>query len=310
MSYEKIERPKADKKKIHSKNEFELCYLRHQYLRRSDFNPTDADMRPYYPIAEKVARSTYYVYNNLLQMVGMNVEDLININKVHLVSFLSLFVLDKLPHKKQEFIEIFQNRNQEDPELKNFIDKNKANFTMFLKQRMEDLVRVCRQKARNIKGLSAEEFNIYCGEKKPPTRHYALVKDPHRYGYKKIDIAVFKSIKKKAKIHHEATVFFFNNLWYVAVPVARKSLTILDFDGAGLNPHNNFHHLEPDTILENAQESKEEEFTWNHRQIMFHRRSKTQKIKLLRKWIAKNKKNRQYKEEVQIARNLIRSLVG
>jgi hypothetical protein len=300
----KIERPAAEKRKIHSKNEFELCYMRHQYLRRVNYNPTEADMAPYMQIVSHQARNTFYTYKNLFKLVGFDVEDLVNIARIHLVSFLGLYKLDKMPHKYIDFLEVHLRKKGRDANEDDVENKDRANLTMFMKQRMEDVVRVCRQKARNIKGLPVEEFYVFYGPKKPPKDLRELLEDHERFGYRKLDLGSFKSIKKKMKIKENYEPFKFAGYWYVAVPLEKRNLTLLDFSGAGLDPYDSIHNKNPEELL--FDKLREEEF--DEKKANFEAQSDKRKENIVRHFIRKNKGNPLFKEEISIAKKFLKDL--
>ncbi|MCX9024587.1 MAG: hypothetical protein OIN85_00660 [Candidatus Methanoperedens sp.] len=298
-----ITRPKADTKKIHSRNEFELCYLRHQYFRKTNHNPTKEEMEPYKFIARHMAGNTFYMYKSLFFLVGLDLDDLISIAQIHLVSFLGLFSLDKLPHKYEEFVAIYHKNNGYDPNEHAVLNKNKANCTLFMKQRMEDVVRVCRQKARNIKGTATEEFFFYYGTKRPPSILRDLLENHEKIGYKKLDTAVYKSIKKKAHAE-DGPVFKFNDHYYVAVPVEHKQIRLSDLSSMGMDPYDNMHNMSPEEVYF----SMEDEVKWDEKREEFDRKSKRSKSMIFKRFIEANKNDPKLKEEVQTARKLLKSM--
>jgi len=303
MRRKKVERPKAAKEKIHCKDEFELCYLRHQYFRRVNYNPTAKEMEPFKKIASHFAKNTYFTYKNLFSVIGFEAEDLINIANVHLVSFLGLFSLESTPDKYQDFVRGFENAQEKPPEEDDILNKNKANFSLFLKQRMEDVVRVCRQKAKNIKGLPAEEFYYYFGSKAPPKIRRELLKNHEKYGYRKLDNATYKSIKKKATSEN-GNVFIFNDTYYVAVPIDKKILNEEDLNGAGMNPRDNIHNMTPEEAYFNLEDTE----IWSQRQEEFDNTEISKKVKMISRFIKKNRNKKELKEEVTLAKKLLREL--
>jgi hypothetical protein len=321
MSNTSVERPPAPEKKIKTSDNFELCFLRHQYFRRVNYNPTEEEMKPYMGIVVNLTKNTFFTYVNLFKAVGMYHDDVVNIGRVHLVSFLGLYALDKMKDKRKEWMTKFQIDNDKEPEQKDFDQKNKANFTMFFKQRMEDLVRVCRQKVRNIKGQSTEEFAVFCGKNRLPRNPKRLLKEYEEYGYKKIDFSVFKSIRKKADVEHDATAFQFGGVWYVAIALEQKALEIEDLITSDSNPYENRHNMQPDELYLtvpindpdwNSKKGKhvvtKEERESEDLKRLFNRKSNYRKKVVLRKFIANNKNKAQYKEEIVTAKKLLRSL--
>lgn len=301
MSPRYVSRPRAAKRKIHSKNEFELCYLRHKYFRRVKYNPTQEDMKPFMGIVTHLAKNTFFRYQNLFHLVGFEVEDLINIANVHLVSFLGLFSLQKMPDKYKEFIKVFKNIQEKAPETEDILDKNQANFTLFLKQRMEDVVRVCRQKARNIKGLPYEECYHYYGPNEPPKNLRDLIKNYEKLGFRKLDSAVFKTIKKKAGLVH-TSIFDFAGNYYIAVPIEKISLSLKDFAGADMDPYDSLHNMTPEDIYFTSEDVE----VWKQRKEEFNGKPNSAKAIIIRNFIKKNKNKNGFEDEIKTAKRLLK----
>lgn len=300
-----VERPQAPDKKIHNRDQFELCYLRHQYIRRVNYNPTEKEMSPYYKVVENLARHTYLVYGNLFSLVGFYKEDVVSIAKIHLVSYIGLFSLEKMPEKYKAFIEIYSQKHGVLPDESANLNKNKANLTIFIKQRMEDLVRVCRQKARNIKGLPTEEFYAFYGNGKLPKDMSKLLKDNEKYGYKKIDMSIYKSIKKRAK-HKDKTPFKFAGFWYVCVDLHVKNLSLEDLTGAGFDPYDNAHNKTPEQIVSSSQDHQ----NFEYKKSEFYGQSLERRKTRLYFFIYKNKQNPLFKEEIKIARKMLKDMLA
>ncbi|HEY5235506.1 MAG TPA: hypothetical protein VIJ14_04960 [Rhabdochlamydiaceae bacterium] len=295
-----VNRPEASKTKIKTSEDFELCFLRHQYFRRVKYNPTEKEMQPFMAIVTNLTKNTYFTYFNLFKAVGMYHDDILNIGRVHLVSFLGLYSLNSKPDKKKEFTVKYYIDKGREPTENDLLDKDKANLTCFFKQRMEDLVRVCRQKVRNIKGQPSEEYSVFCGGDRPPKYPRKLLRDYEEHGYKKIDFSIFKSIRKKANVNHDATIFEFGGLWYVAIALDQKNLELEDIVGSGYDPYENTHNMQPDELFERKESEQTNAF--------FNQKSVHKKQIILRKFVAKHKNKAQYREEVVTARKLLRSL--
>jgi len=286
-------------KRISHKNEFELCFLRHQYLRRIKHNATREEMEPYLKIVDNFGKNTYYTYKNLFLLVGMDFEDVLNITQVYLATYIGLFALERNPDKLREFKAAFKNRNSIRCSKENILDKNKANFTCFLKQRLQDLVRVCRQKAKNIKGIVAEEFLVFTGTKAPPVDIEELLESHDRYGYRPLDTNVFKTIKKKI-MGQEGPVYTFNKNWYVCVPIRKKALTLTDFVCNNYDPRENLCNMTPEEYLDVKDEAV--------RSREFQESSAEDKAEVIRTFLVKNEENPEFEEEVRIAQKFLKNL--
>lgn len=303
MSSRYVSRPKASKRKIHSKNEFELCYLRHKYFRKVKFNPTKEEMLPFNHISSRLAKNTFFRYQPLFQQVGFEFEDILNIANVQLVSFLGLFSLQKMPDKHKEFIKTFKKIQEKEPEFRDILDKNQANFTLFLKQRMDDVVRICKQKAKNIKGLPYEEYNYYRGPKKPSKNLREFIKNYEKLGFKKIDYVAFKAARKKLGLIN-TLIFNLDKQYYLAVPIEKKNLSMDDFCGANLDPYDNTHNMTPEELY-----SLEEESTkWGNKIKEFNNKNNNIKTNIIRNFINKNKNNKNFVSEIKTARNMLKGI--
>ncbi len=226
---------------------------------RVKHNPTKEEMDRYNKIVENLSKNTFYVYKNLFLLVGLDLEDVVNISKIHLISFLGLFALERNQVKLADFKRNFRSFNSIKCTKEDILNKNKANFTCFLKQRLEDVVRVCRQKAKNIKGLIAEEFSVFKGTKRPPDDLEDLLHNHDEHGYSPVGTAIFKTIRKRMAYKQEGPVYSDNGIWYVCVPLRKKKLELTDFVSNNVDPYTNKHNMTPEEILEMKESSHLEE---------------------------------------------------
>lgn len=291
------------KKRISHKEEFELCYIRHKYLRKIRHNPTVEEMAPYNKIVENFAKNTFNVYKNLFLLVGLDQDDIINVAQIQLVSFLGLFAIERNIKKLADFKRSFRSHNSIICTKNDLLNKNKSSFTCFLKQRLEDVVRVCRQKAKNIKGVQAEEFLVFQGSKKPPNDLEDLLENHSKYGYRPINIPSFKLIRKKIGRNQEGPVYLQNGTWYVCIPLRKKSLSLTDFSCNNYNPYDNIHYKSPEEIFEIRQESN-----WESKWIQFNSISDNERIEVIKTFIEKNKDKTIFKKEVKFAHKVLESL--
>jgi hypothetical protein len=257
-------------------------------------------MAPYIKIVKKRTYLTYAVNNGLFGMVGFEREDIANIGMIHLVSFLGLFSMEMMPDKYRDFVEKFMLTKQDPPDDTDVLSKNQANFTIFLKQRFEEVVRICRQKVRNIRGIPFEEFQPFYGNKRPPMDVETLIEDHESYGFRKMDIAVFKTLRKKAGAHGQNS-FRYGKVWYILVPLKYRNLFEHDLSGAGLDPHDNIHNMNPEELLSKFEDSEK----WDRKRKSFKSKSKGDRAKIYEDFIEKNKDSQMFAEEVKIAKRAL-----
>jgi hypothetical protein len=203
-----------------------------------------------------------------------------------------------------EFILKFQRKNNGNlPTDSEILSKNKADYTLFMKQRMTDVVRICQQKAKNIKGLRVDEYVPFYGKNPPPTDLLKLMEDNEAYGYKRLDNVAFKAARKRAKAKG-TDAFQIGDTWYIAVPIGHRSLTIADIAGAGIDPYEALHHKDPEKLLS----MREQEIKFDKCKKMFKAYTKEEKVKTIRLFVEKNDKNPIFQEEVTTAKRLLRKL--
>lgn len=302
---QEIYRPQAEKRKIHSKNEFELCYIRHQYFRRVKYNPTEAEMTPYKSIIGYLSRRTYYTYSKLFHIVGMTYDDVQAIGNIHLVNFIGLFEIGptKNVEKYEDFIVARHKKYSEEITDKELLSKNKANFTLFMKQRMEDLVRICKQKAKNIRGCRVDEYIAFYGSQPPPGDIYKLLENCKAHGYKRIDNVTFKACRKRSKSKRDVA-FQWAGYWYVTVPISQQPLTYTDLEGAGFDQRENEHNLNPEQILL----QKHEEIRIDKKIKVFKNSTKESKVRTIMEFVEKNGDDPLYRDEIFTAKKMLKTL--
>jgi hypothetical protein len=292
-----------NKTRINCKESFELCYLRHKYLRRAKHSPTIEEMKPYNKIVENFANKTYYVYKNLFILVGLDLEDVLNIAQVQLVSYLGSFALERDSIKMEAFKKTFRSHSSIRCTANDLLDKNKANFTCFLKQRLEDLVRVCKQKSRNIKGMSSDEFVVYMGTKRPPNDIEDLHETHQQYGYELVSQSAFKNIKKSFK-DQVGPVYLLGEVLYICVPLKKRFLKLTDFTCQNYNPYDSLHNMTPEELYQ----IKEEESKSENNRIEFDSFSNEEKSRIVEMFMIENDKNPKFSEEMATAKRLLETL--
>jgi hypothetical protein len=290
-------------KKIHYKNEFELCYLRHRYVKKANTQLTEQELSPYKAIIQYLSVNTYYMYKALFDIVGLLLDDIISVGEVHLYNFLGLFSLEKNPKKMKEFRSIFKKMFKKKATLDDILIKNKNSFQSFLRQRMEDLVRICKQKARNIKGASIENYVVFASMLPPQHDPLEIIAHYKSLGYKKINNYVYERIKRKAKNPNK--VFEFEGKWYIIIPINNAGINEEAMVNSVLNPKENEHNLDPETLLFNKEQNK----IFEEKKQKFEERSDEDKMMVFKEFVDKHSGDPLFRKEIRTAKKQIRFLM-
>ena len=182
-------------KRINHKEEFELSYLRWRYFLRAG-NPAAGVLEKYKKAAYKTAKESYRDHENVYRASGMEPEDVCNISLVHLVSYLGIYSLQYVEEVNRKYVESFEQSVGREPTEAEVAKEDLSNMICFIAQRMNDLIRICKQKNRSITGeLSATGlFRLVGKEKEGPDLNIYFA--PASYGYKKVGTEEYKSVKK------------------------------------------------------------------------------------------------------------------
>ena len=261
-------------------------------------------MAPYRKIIKFLSQRTFHTYPGLFHVVGFTFEDVNAVGTINLVNFLGLFEISptKNTDKYGDFCALLK-RMKRPVTDEQILNKNKANLTLFMKQRMEDLVRICRQKAKNIKGARVDEYLPFYGAPPPPDDLYKLLEDNELYGYFKCDMNLYRALRKRKK-KKIGEIFQFADNYYVTVPLDQRNITILDLAGAGLDPRESSHNMNPEEILF----KRESEIRFDIRLKKYKNSSKEDKAKTIMSFVEQNEDNPTYKDEILTARKLLRNM--
>lgn len=283
-------------------NDFESCYLRHSYLKRVTIRPSKEQMQPYEGLIRKFSNKMHRHNKRLMESIGFLEEDLQNISRVHLVTFLGLFTLERNEDAYDRYIDVFLDYHKRMPTENDLLDYNKAVFTKFLKQRAKDMVRICTQKVRNIKGNLLEKFTVFKGKNKPPEDLRPLFISPKSFGYRTILANTFHERRVKLeKNGQKPPIYFLDGFYYIYVPAQNKTLTAEDLSCSVLGTHDNIYGMTADLILEKAALDKKIHY--------FENLANKNKINILRNFISKHQGKSDYAVEISAARKMIKNVL-
>jgi hypothetical protein len=178
---------------------FELVYLRHRYFRQSN-NPSNERLLSFKEMSDNMAGKNYFTNVATYNITGFELEDIRSIAQIHVVSFIGMSGLKENKDKMEKFISIHKQRNGQDsiPTEKDIFTYECHALSSFLKQRLNELVRFCKNKNAKIRGTrNLRMFFVGPGDLDPTDEE--LVAKHKKIGFEKISSATFVKIRTKNK---------------------------------------------------------------------------------------------------------------
>lgn len=291
-------------KRINHREEFELAYLRWRYFLRAE-NPDVSLIEKYRKAAYKAANESYRENQNIYKASGMEPEDVRNIALVHLVSYLGIFSLQHNKTPKTKFIASFQELAGREPTDAETAREDLTNMLCFIAQRMNDLIRICKQKNRSITGeLSATALFRLVG-KETECSDLKLYFSPNAFGYKKVGPAEYREVKKALNKAIPYGRFELDGKVYRFVREILGPVWLSDHEGADdlniFNPQDN-------TMTQEYSESLRIRYAKERILDRYKKTSKRGKKRILNKVIKMLSSRKGFEKEVQLAKELLAGL--
>lgn len=247
----KVRVPINPDKFVSTKEEFELTYMRWRYFMRAS-NPPEELIKKYEKAAYKIAKETYNENFETMKNSGLEVEDVCNIALVHLVSYLGCYSLQFSDNGKLKIEEKKKKMELAEEEIKR---KDLSNMMVFIQQRMKDLIRVFRQKNKNVFGENLVAVLFQLVDREKPCTDLELLKAPDKYGYRRVLPSQYKEVKKKLGGYPTAGKFVIGDISYRYVHVYSGPVWISDHENAddisAFNPQSDESYQEYNTELSN-----------------------------------------------------------
>jgi hypothetical protein len=246
----KLDDTEIDNIKINSKDHFELVYLRHRYFRKST-NPTAARLGEFEEMICNISDKIYLRNITVFKTLGMEMDDLRNIGRIHTVSFISMGGIKENPDLFEQLRVQHKAKygNHSEPGDKDIFLKEHYNLSRFLNQRLQEVAKFSKNKNENIRGTRSYR-NFYIGNSEKDPEDMDLIKNYKDHGYSKITESEYKKIAKENKC--KGQLRFENKEGQIvrAVYIQGSFLTSNDIDGSELDPRrNSFYRSAEKTLM-------------------------------------------------------------
>jgi len=233
---------------------FEDVYLRSTYLGRIDHSVPSRFNELYniYATSIKSIGGRFCSKNHVLfRSMGFDHEDVISFCEVQAWSYISNFSIITKPEAMEKFLVKRKSDYPDRPDLTSdeIRRKDNSNFMTFLTQRLSDLVRVFKQKNRNIRGTKEiSSFYLKTKQAQDVTQEL-IVEDPEKYGFIQLTKKDVLDLKKRVGPKFKYADFSFEGHSYIYISYV-PSLSKLDVVAALNDPHSNLFYMSPDAIME------------------------------------------------------------
>jgi hypothetical protein len=211
------------KSKFTAEDEYELVYMRHRYLRRSP-NPEPARMAMFEKTARIIARKAAHWGDYVFGVNGQDEQDLLNVARVHVVSYLGQFGLREHPEKLEKFRADFAKKKEKALKKKGLpftqrdlqpteaeIDKKDSDScASFLWQRLEEWGKIASGKNKNIRGTysTTAYFRAPAGIDDSRVTDQMLLDSAEVFGFARVfkkdfeEARVALGLKKPTRVEH------------------------------------------------------------------------------------------------------------
>ncbi len=286
------------KKRLNFNDDFELLYLRHEYIERAKKLGKELDpslVKRYAGIVHTTAKIMFSKLKPNFQKVGFDEEDFVAITNMYMLSYMALYSIQTNP---EEMDNIIAKKGQLSESEILRIDRNR--LINFLRQRLYHCSTLFARKARNItvgedkRGFFAET------EKSQEVPGDLLLKGYKKFGYRKLTLKEFKEAQRAAKEQGSQELKDKNGFKVIKVEQLNQGLSEYDFQLLSQNEKGAFYNP-PDVILQN----NEDEIAMEAFKIKFQNLDQDGKRELLITFIENNSGDKSLKDEVKLAKKLL-----
>ncbi len=291
-------------KKYNFNDDFEMLYLRHDYMSKID-NHDETVVEEFKPITNTTARLMYDKYRANFDKVGFEVEDLQAICSVYLLAYMSLYSIRNNDEKRERVVGKFQlwNNTKELP-TQEYLDRIERNDIInFLRQRVSHCSTLCARKGRNIRGgrdirrAYAETVGSISADDE------VVLENPGKFGYRKVTKKELKTIKAEAREAGRMELLDKNGFRVREIEKLDNGINHREyrmlFDG-NRGPYFN----DPETTITNVEDDK----SINYYSDKFNGMGVKGKTTLLTIFINENKGIPYLKSELKCARKMLKTI--
>lgn len=282
---------------------FEMLILRHDYLKRVK-DVDDKWIAEYEPIVKTTASIMYEKLKPNFAKVGYDLEDIQTITNCYMISYMSLYSLERNQEARTRINQSYLRRFDRMPTDAEISRKEKINMMSFLRQRIQHASVLCARKARNIT-VDYDRRAIYAfTANSQPASEEAIYENGVSLGYRKVTKDEFKEIKKAAKFTRSRELFDKDGFGIIQIELLSDGISENDYRNLFINQQDDIYHVSPEKSLSLV----EDEVDMTLMVEEFGNMDKKQKRSCLRDFIELYGSNKKYSTELTAARKMLKTL--
>lgn len=291
-------------KKLNFKDDFELLYLRQEYMTMANKMSKTLDeamIKKYAGIVHTTAKIMYSKFKHSFGQVGFDVSDVIAVTNLYMLYYMSLYSLKNNP----EFMErMLQKRRIATPESEvERIERN--NMIAFLRQRLQHFSVICSRKARNITVDTDKRAFFAATERSKDVTKELVFENPKKYGYRRLTAKEFKEAQRRAR--SSQTTELTDQYGFKILKMEKMNVGISEYDYELLTEQNKgeFYNA-PDKGLE----IQEDEDRFENIKAQFNGLNPDEKKQVLLNFIEDSGKDKHLKSEIRLAKQILEKDCG
>ncbi len=286
------------KKRLNFNDDFELLYLRHEYIEKARKLGKELDsslVQQYAGIVHTTAKIMFSKLKPNFQKCGFDEDDFVAITNMYMLSYMALYSIQT---NQDEMNDLLRKKGKLDESEILRIDRNR--LINFLRQRLYHCATLFARKARNIT-VGEDKHGFYAEtDKSKEVPKDLLLTSYKKFGYRKLTLKEFKEAQKQARVEGTPDLKDKKGFKVIKVEQLNQGLSEYDFQLLSEDEKGSF-YSPPDVVLENA----ETEIAMEAFKIRFEKMDQESRRQVLSVFVHRNYNDPKLKREVEWAEEVL-----
>jgi hypothetical protein len=288
------------KKRLNFKDDFEMIYLRHDYIEKINKQGLKMDsalVQKYAGVVHTTAKMMFYKLKPNFEKVGFQLEDFVTITNMYMLTYMALYSV-QTNEKELNALVKYKGRPLTEEEI---VATDRNRLINFLRQKLTYCSTLFARKARNITvGVDKRGFFAKTDHSVEVAKS-DVVGNHKEYGYRKVTAKEYKAAKQRKEALNKDQIQDKNGFEIFRVEKLNNGLSHYDYAAIMEGNKGEYYHS-PETALQISEENE----AMDSFRASFQLKKKKDRRRILNKFIDKNKDNPHMTEELSLARKMLR----